>query len=315
MNASPVSRRLNVVTGAFGYTGRHVARRLLSMGERVKTLTSRSASESPFGDRVEVEPLAFDDPDALARSLEGAETLYNTYWVRFPLGSTTFDSAVANSRTLIDAAGRAGVRRIVHVSITNASTRSPLPYFRGKAMVEDAVTGSGIEWAIVRPTLVFGEGDVLLNNIAWAARRFPFFPIPGSGLYGVRPVFVGDVAAIAVDAGSRSDNLLVDAVGPETFTFEKLVQLVAERVGARTKTLRFRPAAALFLSRIVGQLVRDEVLTREEIEGLMNGLLVSDGPTTGQTRLSDWLQENAETLGRRYASEIRRHYTSSDSPA
>ena len=300
--------RSNVVTGAFGYTGRYIAQRLLSMGEQVTTLTTRSEQDSPFGDRVKVDPFSFDDPDALTRSLEGADVLYNTYWVRFPRGRATFDRAVANSKALIDAAGRAGVRRIVHISITNAAKQSLLPYFRGKWTVEEAVTESSLTWAIVRPALVFGEGDILVSNIAWAVRRFPLFPVFGSGLYKLRPVFVADVAAVAVDSGHRTDNLVVDAVGPDTFTFEELVRLVAERVGARAKLVHVRPGIALFLSRIVGYLVRDEVLARDEVTGLMEGLLVSSGPPTGQTRLTDWLEQNSDTIGRSYTSELRRNY-------
>ena len=300
--------RLSVVTGAFGYTGRYIAHRLIADGERVKTLTSRSDRENPFGDRLAVEPYRFDDPGALAGSLEGADVLYNTYWVRFPRGEVTFDLAVARCTALIDAAERAGVKRIVHVSITNPSADSRLPYFRGKGLVEEAVTGSSLAWAIVRPALVFGEGDILLNNVAWAVRRFPLFPLPGSGLYKVQPVFVDDVAGIAVDAGRITGNLVIDAVGPETFTFAELVSLIAERVGAKTKSVSLTPGVALFLSRIVGYLVRDEVLTREEIEGLMDGLLFSGSPPTATTRLSDWLTDHADTIGRTYASEIRRHY-------
>ena len=300
--------RMNIVTGAFGYTGRYIARRLISAGEPVKTLTSRSEWENPFGDRLAVEPYRFDDPGALAASLEGADVLYNTYWVRFPRGEVTFDVAVSRCRALIDAAERAGVRRVVHISITNPSTDSRLPYFRGKGMVEEAVTGSSLSWAIVRPALVFGEGDILINNIAWAVRRFPFFPLPGSGLYKVQPVFVDDVAGIAVDVGRLTDNLVIDAVGPETFTFEELVQLLAERTGAKTKIVRLTPGVALFLSRVVGYLVRDEVLTGEEVEGLMDGLLFSGSPPTARTRLSDWLTDNAGSIGKTYASELRRHY-------
>ena len=302
------SDRMNVVTGAFGYTGRYIARRLISDGERVKTLTSRSQRENPFGEKLTVEPYRFDDPGALSASLEGAEVLYNTYWVRFPRGEVTFDMAVTRCRALIRAAESAGVKRIVHVSITNPSSDSRLPYFRGKGMVEEAVTASSLTWAIVRPALVFGEGDILVNNVAWAVRRFPLFPLPGSGLYKVQPVFVDDVAGIAVDAGRLTDNIVIDAVGPETFTFAELVRLIADRTGARTKIVSLVPSVALFLSRIVGYLVRDEVLTREEVEGLMEGLLYTGSPPTAKTRLSDWLADNADSLGKTYASELRRHY-------
>ena len=164
---------LAVVTGAFSYTGRYVTRRLLDQGVRVRTLTRSPDAEDPFGGRVEVAPLDFSNADGLCRSMQGAGVFYNTYWVRYAHGRVTFDLAVENTRTLFEAAKRAGVGRIVHFSVTNASSESELPYFRGKAQVEDMLTGLGIPYAIIRPTLVFGDGDLLLNNMAWALRRFP----------------------------------------------------------------------------------------------------------------------------------------------
>ncbi|MBI3998574.1 MAG: NAD(P)H-binding protein [Armatimonadetes bacterium] len=299
---------LSVVTGAFGYTGRAIARRLLERGEGVRTLVGRQGRADPFGGRIAAFPLSFERPDELAGALRGAATLYNTYWIRFPHGGVTFEHAVQNTLTLFGAARRAGVRRIVHLSVTNPSTASPLDYFRGKAVLEEALMSSGLSYAIVRPSLVFGEGDILLNNIAWLLRRFPVFAIPGSGAYRLQPVSVEDVAAIAVDAGRRDDNLVIDAVGPEIYTFEELVSLMARTIGRRALLVHVPPRLALALSRIVGWIVRDVVLTRGELDGLMAGLLVPDSPPIGRTRLSEWLVQNAEAVGRQYASELARHY-------
>ena len=299
---------LNVVTGAFGYTGKYIARKLLSTGHEVRTLTGHPGRANPFGDRVKAYPLDFDDPDGLAQNLRGATTLYNTYWIRFPRGAVTFEGAVENTKTLVDAAIRAGVQRIVHISITNPSADSPLAYFKGKALVENAIIGSGLAYNIIRPTLIFGAEDVLINNIAWFLRRFPFFPVPGKGDYPVQPVHVEDVAEMAAGAAERGENTVQDCVGPETFTYEQLIRLIAGRVGSKTKIVHLPPGLALFLSRMAGYLVRDVVLTRAEIDGLMAGLLVSGGPPNGQMSLSRWLEENGDTLGRRYASEMDRHY-------
>ena len=216
--------QLAVVTGAFGYTGRYVARRVLDMGVSVRTLTNHPARSDPFDGLVRAFPLDFSNPDGLRRSMEGTNVLYNTYWIRFGRGRTTFEQAVENSKTLFDAAAQAGVERIVHFSVANASPDSSLPYFRGKGQVERILMGTGIPCAIIRPTLVFGEGDLLLNNMAWALRRFPFFPVFGHGDYAIQPVYAEDVAAQAVAVGFASGNLVVDAAGPETFTFEELLR-------------------------------------------------------------------------------------------
>jgi NADH dehydrogenase len=299
---------LNVVTGAFGYTGRYITRRLLSMGERVRTLTGHPDRENPFGDQVSVAPFNFDDQSRLTDSLRGTTTLYNTYWVRFSRGKVSFDKAVANTKALIRAAKEACVRKIVHVSITNASEDSPLPYFRGKAILEEAIVHSGLSYAIIRPTVIFGAEDILVNNIAWLLRRFPVFAVPGSGDYRLQPVFVEDVAEMAVGAAHREESMAVDAVGPEVFRFADLVRLVARKVRSRARIVRLNPGLALALSGLLGRLVGDVTLTRDELKGLRSNLLVSDGPPTCHTRLGDWLDRNADSVGIRYASELDRHY-------
>jgi uncharacterized protein YbjT (DUF2867 family) len=297
----------DVVTGASGYTGRYITRLLLSRGRRVKTLTGHPARANPFGDQIESAPFNFDRPDDLARSLEGAGTVFNTYWIRFPYGGQTFDSAVENTRVMLAAATRADVRKFVHISVTNATT-SPLPYFRGKAMVEAALKESSLSYAIIRPALIFGVEDILLNNIAWLLRRFPFFAIPGRGDYRVQPIFAADLAEIAVDAARDDRRIILDAVGPEIFTFDELVRMLASAVHRKSKIVHVDPRIALAFTQIVSLLVRDVTLTRDEIRGLMTNLLVTDSPPNAATRFSQWLASNADKIGIAYASELARHF-------
>ena len=298
----------HAVTGAFSYTGKYVARRLLAEGHAVRTLTSHPRPHDPMAREVETFPLDFADTRSLAQALHGADCLFNTYWIRFARGRLTFATAVANSRTLIDAAVEAGVRRIVHVSITNASSASPLPYFRGKGLVEEAIAASGLSYAVLRPTLIYGVEDILLNNIAWAVRRFPVVPIPGDGTYELQPIAVEDLASLAVDAARDDGRAVMDAVGPERYTYEGLVRLVAGAVGVRPRLLKLPPEVALNLSRVLGLLLRDTMLTRDEVKGLTANLLVSNEPPRGTASLRAWLREHADALGRRYASEVARHY-------
>jgi len=298
----------DVVTGAFGYTGRYIARLLLSKGRRVRTLTGYTKRPNPFGDKVEVARFNFDRPEELVKNLEGAATLINTYWVRFDHGNITYDKAVANTRILIDAAVRARVRRFVHVSITNPSEHSPTPYFRGKAALEKALIESGLSYAIIRPTVIFGPEDILINNIAWLLRKFPLFAIPGSGEYGLQPIFVEDMAALVVELASDWRDQIVDAVGPEIYTFDELVRLVAKTVGSKSWIFHVPPRIAFLLSRMIGWMVGDVVLTHDEVVGLMANLLISDKPPTGSTRLSEWLEQNRSNIGTSYASELARHF-------
>jgi uncharacterized protein YbjT (DUF2867 family) len=302
------AHELDVITGAFGYTGKYIARRLLGAGRRVRTITGHPNRANSFGNQVETAPLDFSDRAGLVRSLGGASILYNTYWVRFDHGRATFDEAVRNSCALIQAAREAGVRRIVHLSIANPSLDSRLPYYSGKALVEKAIIDSGLSYTILRPTVIFGIEDILINNIAWFVRHFPVFAIPGSGRYQLQPIFVEDLAELAANSGQQEDNLVLDAVGPEIFAFEDLAREIAAAVGSNPKFIHVNPGVALQMLRLVGPMVGDVVLTREEIEGLMADLLLSKQPATGRTRFSAWLAENAIVLGSRYVSELRRHY-------
>ncbi len=290
---------LNIVTGAFGYIGKYITQRLLKIGERVKTLTGFPNRTNPFGDRLVSAPFNFDNPAELTRSIEGASTLYNTYWVRFPYGQMTFQKAIQNTITLIKAAKDAGVSRIVHVSITNPSEESPLPYFHGKAVLEKAIIKSGLSYAIIRPSVVFGDEDILINNIAniaWFLRKFPAFVIPDLGQYKLQPVYVEDVAEIAFQTGHQNTNTIIDAVGQETYSYEDLVKLVREIIGSKACIIYAPASLTFFCSKVLGLLVNDVVLTREEIDGLMTGLLVSNAPPTGKTRLGDWIKQNANTI-------------------
>ncbi len=296
------------VTGAFSYSGKYITRRLLERGAEVVTLTGHPDRPNPFDGRVRAFPLNFADASSLTSSLRGADVLVNTYWVRFDRGMNTQPAAVENTRRLVEAAALADVKRIVHISITNPSADSHLPYFWGKAANEKFVTDSGLSYAILRPTVLFGKEDILINNIAWLLRRFPFFALPGNGSYRLQPVYVDDLAALAAEAVFETNNSLRDAVGPDIFTFREMVELIGTRVGARRPLVQVQPQLALRAAQFLSLFVGDVMLTPEEVDGLMADLLVSKGPPLCQTKLGDWLEENKNTVGAKYASEIARHY-------
>jgi uncharacterized protein YbjT (DUF2867 family) len=298
----------HAVTGAFGYTGKYITQKLLEAGHEVITLTGHPNRPHSFEQTILVFPFDFEQPDELARSLSGVDTLFNTYWIRFSHNNLTFDQAVENTKILFAAAKKAGVRRIVHVSITNPDPASRLPYFRGKAHLEADLQNSGLSYAIIRPTVIFGEEDILINNIAHLLRRFPFFAIPGLGNYRLQPIFVKDLAQIAVEAGEKTENQIIDAVGPKIYTFRELLEEIKSSIGSKSRLVSISPGLALTLSRLYGLLVQDVVLTRDEVSGLMEDLLISDKPATGQKTLKEWLLENAHTVGKQYASELKRHY-------
>jgi NADH dehydrogenase len=265
---------VHIVTGAFGYSGKYITALLLKQGQTVRTITDSPNRPNPFGPAVQAAPFHFDNPAMLVEALRGADVLYNTYWVRFDHRNFTFSQAVRNSRVLFASAREAGIRRIVHVSITNPSADSRLGYFRGKALVEQALTGSGVSHAILRPAVLFGKEDILVNNIAWTLRRIPVFGVFGDGNYCLQPIHVEDFAEIAVHAGRGSQNIILDAIGPETFTFRSLVETIGSCIGKRRPVISVPPWLAYWAAWIIGKFVGDVFLTRDEIQGLMSGLFL-----------------------------------------
>ena len=301
-----MKQTLHAVTGAFGYSGKYIAKRLLDQGHEVITLTNSVNRANPFNGRVKPYRFNFDSPEELAQSLQGVSVLYNTYWVRFNHEMFKHADAVKNTIILFEAAKVANVERIVHVSITNPSENSPLEYFSGKATLERVLIDSGISYAILRPTVLFGKEDILINNIAWALRRLPVFGVFGSGEYRLQPIYVDDIASLAVEQGAKRDNVIIDAIGPETFTYRELVKVVGEIIGKKRPIMSVPPAVGFLVGWILGKFVGDVIITREEIKGLMADLLYVDSLPAGNTRLTDWIRDHADSLGRQYTSELAR---------
>jgi uncharacterized protein YbjT (DUF2867 family) len=297
------------VTGVFSYSGRFIAEALLARGWEVVALGRRRPPPvDSLAERVDFYPLLLDDEEGLVAVLSGCEVLFNTYWVRFAHGGATFAEAIERSGRLFQAASAAQVRRIVHLSVSNASADSPFPYFRGKAAVEDALRGADCAYAILRPTLIFGgREEVLVNNIAWLLRRLPLFLLPEGGRCRLQPVSVFDLARIAADLGETDGNVVLDLAGPETFTFADFVAQIKDAVGSHARLLSAPSGFVSTCSALAGFLLRDRLLTRDELGALTDNLLACETATT-ESRFSDWLEANASWLGSDYANELRRNW-------
>jgi len=296
----------HAVTGAYGYCGKYIAQRLLDESLDVITLTNSVTRANPFGNRIKPYHFHFDQPRLLTEHLQGVSVLYNTYWVRFNHRKFTHADAVRNTLTLFDAAKEAGVQRVVHVSITNPSEESNLEYFRGKAILEQALIKSGLSYAILRPAVLFGKEDILINNIAWSLRRLPVFGVFGDGRYRLQPIYVDDLARLAVEQGKSRDGVVINAIGPETFSYRDLVAKIGELIGRPRPIISVPPWLGYAVGWLLGLAVGDVLITRDEIEGLMADLLYVPSPPTGTTVLTEWIKDHAETLGRQYASELAR---------
>ncbi len=299
---------VHVVTGAFGYSGRWIAKELLARGFIVRTLTNAIGRDDPFNGKIDVRPIDFSNHDALVSSLSDADVLYNTYWVRYKdrKGGYAHDLAVSNTKKLLSAAVDAGVRRIVHFSVAHPDKAPDWTYFTGKMEVERLVKESSLSYAILRPTVFFGgKRDVLINNMAWLIRRFPIFGVFGFGSYPIQPVHISDVSRIAVEQGILKENSVLDVAGPETFTYSQYVKLISRSMGLRRAILPVPPIIAWIVGQGVGIFVRDRVITRAEIRGLMNGLMATEAEPLGLVKFSEWVEENGSELGLKYQNDMK----------
>jgi NADH dehydrogenase len=301
-----MNQGIHAVTGAFGYSGKYIAKRLIDEGRKVITVTNSLNRKNPFGDKLQVFPFNFNEPEKLKETLEGVSVLYNTYWVRFNHKTFTHADAVRNTETMFRAAKKAGVKRIVHISITNPSIDSPLEYFSGKARLEQSLKESGISYAILRPTVLFGKEDILINNIAWGLRYLPVFGVFGDGNYKLQPIYVDDLAELAVQNSKDRINTVLDALGPETFTYRDLVKTVGEIIGKRRPIVSVPPGIGYLAGLVIGKIVNDVMITKEEIKGLTANLLYVESAPTGSTKLTNWAKKHSDTLGLKYTSELAR---------
>lgn len=294
------------ITGAFGYSGRVMAERLLERGDEVITLTNSPERQNPFQGAVRVYPFNFDQPKELVKSLKGVDTLINTYWVRFNHKNFNHSEAVQNSFKLFEAAKEAGLRKIVHVSITNPDLNSELEYFRGKAEIEEKLKSMGMSYSILRPAVIFGRSDILINNMAWFMRRLPVMGVFGDGSYRIQLIHVDDFADLAVREIEGDGHAVIDAIGPETYTYRELLKTIGRIIGKKRPIVSIPVWLGYWGCRLIGNMVGDVIITRQEIKGLTSGLLYTDCKPAGRIKLSEWVEEHAKTLGLHYASELKR---------
>lgn len=301
------------ITGAWSYSGRRVAARLLQAGHTVVSLTNRKIPDpDPHDGRVRAEPYDFS-PGALERALEGVDVLACAYWTRHdraPLGNRgpwlSHAEAVSRSARIIESARAAGVSRLVWTSIANPGLDPDLSYYAGKAEVERLVQESGLPHAILRPACFFGPAAILIENVAWAARRMPVVPIPAGPEYRIRPIHVGDYAELIADAVASGDTYTRDACGPDRVEFGELIRTIARLCGGRARPVRLPLRACAPLYAAASRVIRETILTTDELIGLSRNRLDSLEPPAGPTSLLAWLEEHASEVGVRFAREPRR---------
>ena len=240
------------VAGGTGFVGGEIARELRRRGRRVIVLSSRGeGARGQLPDDIEIRVADIRDPQILREALEGVDELvislaFPGLPVEQPKKGYTFDEVDAGGTENLVAAGRdAGVSSVLYISGAGAAHDAERHWFRAKARAEDAVQGSGMRWTVIRPTWVFGPGDVSLNRFLGFARALPFVPMTNFGSQELAPVFVGDVAQLAADAltDDAAAEQIFEMGGPETMNMREILHRAMEVAG--TKKLLFPAPAAL----------------------------------------------------------------------
>ena len=298
-----VDRKI-LITGASGFIGGAISHRLIGRDE-IRSLTSHP-EKNRFGERVQSFAYDFDAPMRMEEAFRGVDVFVNSYYVRFNYGRATFELAVDRTRELIALARLAGVRKIVHVSVSNADERSDLPYYSNKGRIERLVRESGLDYTILQPAIVVGPGDILVNNIAFFLRRLPVFTIFERGEYRVQPITVDAFADLAIEAIDAIDgphgHATLPVAGPRDWIFLDLVRAVHAAVGSRARIVHAPAALALAGLKVAGLFLGDVVLTPDEVTGLTREYLYVERPLRRGADFAQWLAQPgvASTLGRRY---------------
>ncbi len=298
---------ISVITGAESFIGKYISNLLIPLNFKIRSFTNKSINKTK---NIEFYPYNFNNSEEVIKIFKGADFFFNTYWIRFNFKDKKFEKAYENTKFLIDCAKLAGVKKIIHISITNANPLSPFEYFKYKGFIENYIINSGISYSILRPTVVFGREDILINNIIWFLKRFPIFPIFGRGDYLIQPIYVKDLAKIAVEKALNSENSIVDCAGPEIFSFRELIKKIRDVIDSKSIIINLPTKAVFSLLKFLSFFLKDVILTREEILALKGNLLYSKDPPLGKERIIDWIKNEKDYLGIQYRSEILRHYNS-----
>ncbi len=301
------NKMVSVITGAESFIGKYISNLLITLNYKIRSFTNKSIDQRRG---IEFHPYNFNNLEEVTKIFQGADYFFNTYWIRFNFKDKTFEKAYENTKSLIDCAKLAGVKKILHISITKANSLSPLKYFKYKGLIEEYIINSGVSYVILRPTVVFGKEDILINNIIWFLRRFPIFPIFGRGDYLIQPIYVLDLAKIAVEKALNSENSIIDCAGPEVFSFRELIQKIKSAIDSKSIIINLPTIIVFYLLKFLSFFLKDVILTKDEILALKGNLLHSKAPPLGKENLIEWIKKEKDCLGNGYRSELLRHYKS-----
>lgn len=259
-----------LVTGGSGFIGRRVVARLAEAGRPVRVL-ARGQRQADLPQGVERLPGNVATGEGLAEAMEGVERVVHLVAIIRETRGQTFDGVIrGGTERVVEAARAAAVKKLVHVSAIGARDDPTYPYLHAKWRAEQAVMGSGLNYTILRPSIVFGEGDEFINALAALVRGNPLVPIAGEGKTRFQPIWVEDVVTCIVaclEDGSH-DGEVVEIGGPEHLTYKEMVDAVQEALGRRRPKLHIPLALMKPLARAMEAVLPRPPVTVEQLKML-----------------------------------------------
>lgn len=233
-----------LVTGASGYVGNNLVRRLVELGKPVRAMVNNpDKALVRLGDiekKIQIVKGDVTKPETLTDWVQDAEVVIHLVAVAIEKGRRTYETVnTQGTVNMVDAAKRAGVRRFINMCQNGASVQSPSRFLRSKGIAQEYVAASGLDWTAMRPSVIWGPQDEFANVQARLIKMTPFvFPIVGDGKARFQPVYIGDVVeafARSVDDPSTIGHEY-ELGGPEVLTYEEIVKRVFQALGTSRVT-------------------------------------------------------------------------------
>lgn len=271
------------LTGATGFVGRHMLERLLAEGHAVRALV-RDPQRANLAEHANAELVAGDiiEGTGLDQGMQGCDAVIHLVGIIVEKGTNSFERVHhLGTRNVVEAAKRTGIKRLVQMSALGVRADGVAPYQTTKWKGEEEVRQSGIPFCILRPSLIFGEGDGFVTQMMATMRSAPLFrPVPGDGTPKFRPIAVEDVTTCFVRALTyeAATNQTVDLGGADELTLNEVLAEIARCAGVRKPAVHF-PMPLMFAGAAVAQkLLTNPPVTADQLRMLREGSACDIGP-------------------------------------
>lgn len=271
------------ITGGTGFIGRHLAEELRAEGHEVVALGSQ-ASAVKAGPKKGALRIGLDDVDKLAEAFAGCDVVAHCAGINREIGRETYQRVhVEGTRHVVTAAKQAGVRKIVFISFLRARPECGSKYHESKWTAEEIVRASGLDYTILKPGVIYGKGDHMLDHLSHAFHTFPVFAFVGMKDQLVRPTAVADLVRVlrATVVENRLSRETVAVTGPEEITLRTAVQRVARVVGKRPLMFRLPLAFHYTFGWLLERLMKTPLVAVAQVRILSEGVVDPLPPCAG----------------------------------